>query len=179
MEEHFAGRYEVEVKFRMTSPAALLQRLIDCNAERFVIENYEHDTYFEMANNQLNQQQISMVLRQMRPAGINLWIIKGPGIDRCEAVRLESYEKAQSMLQTLGYRTAFELIKTRSIYFLEQFHITVDHITSLGNFAEISVMTDDQKQLETLKTMCLNCAQFLGLPLDKIEPRSYRQLLGH
>lgn len=179
METHFAGRYEVEVKFRMASPAALLQKLIGSNAECFVNGNYEHDTYFEMENNRLDQRRISMVLRQMRPSGINLWIIKGPGIDRCEAVRLESYEKAQSMLQTLGYLTAFEIIKTRSIYFLEQFHITVDNISGLGDFAEISVMTDDPKQLATLRTLCLNCAENLGLPLDDIESRSYRQLLGH
>jgi len=114
----------------------------------------------------------------MEPSGIKLWIVKGPGVERCEAVNVEAFEKTDSMLQTLGYQPLFEIHKIRSIYFLNSFHITLDYIESLGYFVEISVMTDDETQLKALRDRCIECALRLKLSLDNIETKSYYQLLG-
>ncbi|MCW8331841.1 class IV adenylate cyclase [Photobacterium sp. SDRW27] len=179
MTEHFVGKYEVEYKFRVKAHDLLLQRLISLGASEFVVNNREQDTYYEMADHALAQQKISMSVRSMEPSGIKLWIVKGPGDDRCEAVNVESVEKTDSMLRTLGYRAAFEIAKQRSIYFYQQFHITLDSVSELGCFAEIAVMTNDVDQLETLRHQCLELGVKLGLNGVDIEPRSYRQLLGH
>lgn len=179
MTEHFVGKYEVEFKFRVETHEALLKSLLSQGAEEFVSNNREQDTYFERENGILAGQSLSMSVRSMDPSGIKLWIVKGPGSDRCEAVKIESVEKTCSMLETLGYHRAFTLEKTRSIYFLGQFHITLDVVAGLGCFAEIAVMTDEQEQLDELKSECLQLASRLGLESTGLEPRSYRQLLGH
>ncbi len=179
MSEHFNGKYEVELKFAISSTVNLKQRLGDRRAEIFLLENQERDCYFELEDKKLENAGLSMVLRLMQPSNLKLWIIKGPGKDRCEAVKVESISKTKNMLNTLGYNIAFELLKTRSIYFVGQFHITLDHIEGLGDYAEIAVMTDDNTQLEALREQCLDCAEMLGLSASDIEPRSYRRLLGH
>ncbi|MDX5627268.1 MULTISPECIES: class IV adenylate cyclase [unclassified Brenneria] len=178
MVEHFTGKYEVELKFRIQDIAIFRDTLFGHHPEAFIFENKEHDVYYDDANDGLQKQNISMVLRRMEPSGIKLWIVKGPGAERCEAVNIESFEKADSMLQTLGYKAIHEVGKTRSVYFLDIFHITLDYIESLGHFVEISVMTDDEAQLSPLREQCIECAIRLGLLMDNIETHSYRQLLG-
>ena len=179
MAEHFVGKYEAEYKFRVETHESLRQSLIALGAREFVGNNREQDTYFEREGDILAEQKISMSVRSMKPSGIKLWIVKGPGEDRCEAVNIESVEKTCSMLETLGYRVAFKLEKIRSIYFLEQFHITLDVVSGLGCFAEIAVMTDELGQLDSLKAQCLELGSRLGLDRADIEPKSYRQLLGY
>ncbi|EHD20939.1 MULTISPECIES: class IV adenylate cyclase [Brenneria] len=178
MVEHFMGKYEVELKFRIRDITAFRDTLFSHHPEAFVFENKEHDIYYDGAQNSLYQQNISMLLRRMAPSGIKLWIVKGPEAQRCEAVSVESFEKTDSMLQTLGYNAIHEVYKTRSVYFMGIFHITLDYIESLGHFVEISVMTDDEAKLNTLREQCLDCAILLGLSMDNIENHSYRQLLG-
>lgn len=177
--EHFAGRYEVELKFRVEDLNKIKCELNRFHAQEFAIGNHERDWYFEADEHRLETAGLSMILRQMSPAGIKLWIIKGPGKDRCEAVKVESISTAKNMLYTLGYRVSFELVKTRSIYFLDQFHITLDHIDGLGEYAEIAIMTDDRAQLDLLRESCQRCAKKLGLAPADCEPCSYRQLTGH
>ncbi|MCG8710517.1 class IV adenylate cyclase [Brenneria sp. 4F2] len=178
MVEHFIGKYEVELKFRIQDIAIFRDTLFSHHPEAFIFENKEHDVYYDIANDGLKKQDISMVLRRMEPSGIKLWIVKGPGADRCEAVNIESFEKTDSMLQTLGYKPIYEVAKTRSVYFHDIFHITLDYIESLGHFVEISIMTNDETQLNPLREKCVECALRLGLSMDNIENHSYRQLLG-
>lgn len=178
MIEHFIGKYEVELKFRIQDIAIFRDILFEHHPEAFIFENKEHDVYYDDVNGGLQKQDISMVLRRMEPSGIKLWIVKGPGADRCEAVNIESFEKSDSMLYTLGYRAIYEVDKTRSVYFLDIFHITLDYIESLGHFVEISIMTNDETQLNFLREQCIECALRLGLSMDNIETHSYRQLLG-
>ncbi|WP_409308883.1 class IV adenylate cyclase [Pectobacterium sp. B1J-3] len=178
MVEHFTGKYEVELKFRIQDIIVFRNTLFSLHPEAFVFENKEHDIYYDDAQHSLQQQHISMLLRRMEPSGIKLWIVKGPGVDRCEAVNVESFEKADSMLNTLGYQALYTINKTRSIYFLNIFHITLDYIESLGHFVEISVMTDDETLLKKLREQCIECALKLGLSMDNIENHSYRKLLG-
>ncbi|MEH2920288.1 class IV adenylate cyclase [Samsonia erythrinae] len=178
MAEHFTGKYEVELKFRIEDIVIFRNTLFSLHPEAFVFENKEHDVYYDDEQNRLQRQNIKMLVRRMEPSGIKLWIIKGPAAERCEAVNVEAFEKTDSMLQTLGYKPLFEIQKTRSIYFLNDFHITLDYIESLGHFVEISLMTDDETQLDALRDRCIECALRLGLSLDNIEMKSYYQLLG-
>ncbi|MCV9878217.1 class IV adenylate cyclase [Brenneria izbisi] len=178
MVEHFTGKYEVELKFRIQDIVAFRDTLFSHHPEAFVFENKEHDIYYDDAQHRLQRQNIRMLLRRMEPSGIKLWIVKGPALERCEAVNIESFEKADSMLNTLGYQPLYQINKTRSIYFMNIFHITLDYIESLGYFVEISVMTDDETELAALRDKCIECALRLGLSIDNIENRSYRELLG-
>ncbi|WJV64083.1 class IV adenylate cyclase [Pectobacteriaceae bacterium CE70] len=179
MTEYFRGKYEVEVKFRIQDIVTFREGLFSQHPESYVFENKEYDIYYDSEENKLRHQNISMVLRRMAPSGIKLWIVKGPRTGLSEAVNVESFEITDSILRTLGYKPIFELNKTRSIYFLDTFNITMDYIESLGHYVEISCMTEDDSALDLLREKCQDCALRLGLLLDNIEHQSYRQLLGY
>ncbi|MFL4555021.1 class IV adenylate cyclase [Yersinia kristensenii] len=178
MSEHFVGKYEVELKFQVSNINQLHERLTMYKAVPFTVNNHEKDIYLEANSDDLAAKQISMLLREMNPSGIRLWIVKGPGTERCEASNIEDIDKVKSMLSTLGYQPAFTLEKQRSIYFIGKFHVTVDSLAELGNFAEIAIMTDDFTALDNLKAECRELANVLGLLVEQQENRSYRQLLG-
>lgn len=178
MTTHFLGKYEIELKFKIKDISEFRDTLLSLHPEAFVFENNEYDIYYDDPLASLQKRNMSMVLRSMSPSGIKLWIVKGPEERRCEAVNIESVEKADSMLHTLGYIPIHHVNKTRSIYFLDQFHITLDYIAMLGHYVEISVMTDDEAALQDLEEACVQCALRLGLDMENKEPRSYRQLLG-
>lgn len=178
MSEHFVGKYEVELKFQVSNLTQLHEQLTMHKAVPFTVNNHEKDIYLEANGGDLAAKQISMLLREMNPSGIRLWIVKGPGTERCEASNIEDIDKVKSMLSTLGYQPAFTLEKQRSIYFIGKFHVTVDSLAELGNFAEIAIMTDDFAALDNLKAECRELANGLGLLVEQQENRSYRQLLG-
>ncbi|EEP90708.1 class IV adenylate cyclase [Yersinia kristensenii] len=178
MSEHFVGKYEVELKFKVSNINQLHEQLTMYKAVPFTVNNHEKDIYLEVNSGDLAAKQISMLLREMNPSGIRLWIVKGPGTERCEASNIEDIDKVKSMLSTLGYQPAFTLEKQRSIYFIGKFHVTVDSLAELGDFAEIAIMTDDFTALDNLKAECRELANGLGLLVEQQENRSYRQLLG-
>ncbi|MDQ8027055.1 cell division topological specificity factor MinE, partial [Staphylococcus aureus] len=107
----------------------------------------ETDWYMEHDNTEFSAPTISLCVRRMLPAGINLLIVKGPDLAQCEAVRIEDAEKTVSMFTTLGYHCILNYTKSREIYFLDEFHITIDKLDKLGSFAEFAIMTDDQNKL--------------------------------
>lgn len=66
--------------------------------------------------------------------------------------------------------------KTRSIYFVGKFHITVDHLDGVGDFAEFAIMTDDESLLDGYRAELVILANKFGLSEIDLEHRSYRQM---
>ncbi len=64
----------------------------------------------------------------------------------------------------------------RSIYFVGPFHVTLDHLAGLGDFAELAIMTDDETLLPDYRQQLLSLAARLGLNPERLESRSYRTL---
>lgn len=179
MSEHFQGKFEVELKYRLLDKIAFIDRLKAMPHEVMLEDNQEFDCYFDYpSENQLSlkQQNKSICIREMQPSNIKLWIVKGPEADRCEAVNISDTDKAKSMLTTMGLVPVLEMRKTRSIYFIGEFHVTVDHLTDLGDFAELAIMTDDEQQLISYEKELLELAAKLGLKADQKQTQSYRQL---
>lgn len=179
MTDHFRGKYEAELKFRISDPEPVQARLEALQAQPYLLDNHEVDHYFESPSATLGPQRISMCLREMQPSGIRLWIVKGPGESQCEAVNISDCAKAAVMLETLGFHPYFRMEKERSIYFCRQFHITLDHLPGLGHFTEVAIMTDDAGQLPELYQQLTLFARELGLRDQSLEKRSYRRLLGY
>ena len=173
---HFVGKYEVEFKYRLQSKAGFLNRLKQLPIEIRLEDNAEYDCYYDLADHELKLQGKSVCIREMQPSGIKLWIVKGPEADRCEAVDINDAERAKSMLQNMGYQLVLELRKTRSIYFIGEFHVTVDNLAGIGDFAELAIMTDDESAVARYKTELLELAVELGLTPEMQEHQSYRQL---
>lgn len=179
MQQHFIGRFEVELKYRLSNKTAFLERLKAMPHEIMLEENQECDCYFDYpaeTNLSLKQQNKSICIREMQPSNIKLWIVKGPEADRCEAVNISDTNKAKSMLATMELTPVLEMRKTRSIYFIGKFHVTVDHLAGLGDFAELAIMTDDESLLSTYETELSELAGELGLEQNQKQTQSYRQL---
>lgn len=173
---HFSGKFEVELKYRLLDRDAFFAVLQTRNPEVMLEDNLEHDCYFDLASHSLISEHKSLCIREMQPSGIMLWILKGPEKDRCEAVNITDATKAKSMLHTLGYECVLEIKKRRSIYFLGKFHLTLDHLDGLGDFAELAIMTDDEALLPEFEAQLLQLATDLGLCEAQRELLSYRQL---
>lgn len=137
MTTHFLGKYEIELKFKIKDIREFRNTLLSLHPKAFVFENNKYDIYYDDPFASLHKRNMSMMLRSMSPSGINLWIVKGPEERPCEAVNIESFEKTDSMLHTLGYIPIHHVNKTRSIYFLDQFHSTLYYISMLGHYVEI------------------------------------------
>lgn len=180
--EHFAGKYEAELKFHLSDPDAFLKRITLAGAEPFHLNNREIDCYYERPTSEhsdstLKKSGISMCIREMQPSGIKLWIVKGPDASECEAINIDDCEKVASMVEKLGFQPSLRMEKNRSIYFLGRYHITFDHLPTLGYFAEIAIMTDDEHAVPDLLNDLRHQALALGLEDSQREMRSYRQML--
>ena len=66
----------------------------------------------------------------------------------------------------------------RDIWFLGDFHVTLDHVPNLGDFVELAVMTDDEASLSGWATRIEALAAELGLSADALQTRSYRAMLA-
>lgn len=74
--DHFQGKYEVELKYRLQSKSDFLETLSLIPHEIMLQENIESDWYFDDRNRALHAQNKSVCIRIMEPSGIKLWIVK-------------------------------------------------------------------------------------------------------
>ncbi|MEQ8305899.1 MAG: class IV adenylate cyclase [Hoeflea sp.] len=175
--DHFNGRYEVERKFRVDALERVREELAARGAAAFTLGNRETDIFLDMPDGRLAGTEQQQVLRVMQPSGRVLWICKGPGADRCVAMDLDNPDKALEMLTALGFEETGRLTKARDIYFIDDYHVTLDHLEGLGSFVEVAVMTDDADSLADWTERVEAFAFELGLDAASIENRSYRTML--
>ncbi|MEQ8479932.1 MAG: class IV adenylate cyclase [Hoeflea sp.] len=176
--DHFKGRYEVERKYRVETLEQIRADLASKGAVAFALGNQETDIFLDMPDRRLAGAGQQQVLRIMRPSGRVLWICKGPGADRCVAMDLDDPDKALEMLAALGFGEAGRLTKARDIYFLGDFHVTLDNLEGLGSFVEVAVMTDDAEKLANWTERVEAFALELGLETTSLENRSYRAIMA-
>lgn len=175
--EHFKGRFEVERKFRVDDIAAIQTRLDQIGAIAFTVGNSETDVFFDMPDGRLETNNQFHTLRHMLPSDRVLWISKGPAKDECVAMDLSDFDKATQMLLSLGFVEQRQISKKRDIYFVDQFHVTLDDVAGLGTFVELAIMTDDETALPRLRNEVEQAAELLGLLQFPEENGSYRQML--
>lgn len=173
---HFQGKYEVELKYRLHSKSDFLNTLSQIPHEVMHQDNVETDWYFDRPDGSLQAENKSLCIRTVEPSNIQLWIVKGPEPDRCEATNIADFSNALSMLDTMGFEVVLKAQKTRSIYFVEQFHITVDSLEGIGDFAEFAIMTDDESKLPVYRSQLEALAQQFGLTDDALQTKSYKQM---
>ena len=174
---HFDGRYEVERKYRVHSLEPLRSKILSMGAVAFTLANVETDIFLDQADGRLAANGQQQVMRLMEPSGRVLWICKGPGPDLCVAMDLDAAGKALEMLSALGFQETGRLSKQRDIYFLGDFHITLDRLDGLGCFVEIAVMTDDPDSLSDWAGRLETFAGGLGLGAAQRETMSYRAMM--
>jgi adenylate cyclase class 2 len=113
----------------------------------------------------------------MRPSNRTLWISKGPGPDRCVAMDLPDHDQAAAMLKSLGFSTSKKIEKQRDIYFIGDYHVTLDTVPNLGTFVELAIMTDDEAALPKHREGVAAMAERIDLLACVEEEKSYREML--
>ncbi|WED24128.1 class IV adenylate cyclase [Vibrio sp. JC009] len=175
--DHFQGKYEVELKYRLKSKSDFLHTLRQMPHKVMLEDNAEFDKYYDTPDRKLSAQNKSLCIRTMEPSGIKLWIVKGPEPDRCEATNIMDANSASGMLETLGYEVSLQARKVRSIYFIDEYHITVDSLDNIGDFAEFAIMTDEEERLSAYRKELEKLAFKFGLTDQELEPRSYKDMV--
>ena len=177
MSDHFQGKFEAELKYHLKNPLQFATALKNAGATVFAQDNQETDWYMEHHRIAPSASTISLCVRKMSPSGINLLIVKGPDSSQCEAVRIEDAEKTVSMFKTLGYNCYLNYTKSRQIYFLNEFHLTIDKIDELGSYAEFAIMTDDQTKLPFYTAQLQKLAAKFGFNETMRESKNYKTLM--
>lgn len=177
--------YEVELKFPLPEPAAVLSRLEELEAERGE-PVAQSDIYF---NHPLRDfAETDEALRVRSVDGKNSITYKGPVIDPQAKIRREieipfgtstlDGKRFVEMLGILGFRDVKTVRKTRVPYELEwegrELEVAFDKVDGLGTFLEIEVIAQDAGR-DSARESILRLAGHLGL--EHSERRSYLQLL--
>ncbi|WP_258570762.1 class IV adenylate cyclase [Flavimaribacter sediminis] len=176
--DHFVGKFEVERKFAVDDLTATRERLRALEAVAFTLGNRETDVFLDTADRRLSKNGQQQVVRLMEPSQRVLWISKGPGADACVAMDLEGFDKALVILMSLGFEETGRLVKDRDIYFVGDFHVTLDRVPNLGSFVELAVMTDDEASLSFWASRIDAFAEKLQLRQSALQTRSYRSMLS-
>jgi adenylate cyclase class 2 len=176
---------EVEVKYRVDDPAAVVARLGALGADR-AAERTDADHYFNAPDRDF--QQTDEAFRLRRIGAENRLTYKGPKREaatktRTEIeVRLADGDAAAAdtgrMLVSLGYRPVAVVRKRRTVYHLTRgpfaVEVCADDVDRVGSFVEVEVVAEEAR-FEEAKAAVLALAAELGLTHQ--ERRSYLEML--
>ncbi len=176
---------EVEVKYRVPDPAAVVGRLLTSGATR-VGEAVEADHYFNAPDRDFRQTDEAFRLRRVGDA--NRFTYKGPKRGGPTKTRTEielgvepgdaGAAVAERMVVALGFRPVAVVRKARTTYQLARgpFALTVcvDVAERVGTFVEVEAVCDEAG-FAAAQAAVLALAAELGL--TDPEPRSYLRML--
>ena len=176
---------EVEVKYRVDDPAAIVERLRAIGRTP-VTTRTDEDHYFNAPDRDLKQTDEAFRLRCI--GAENRLTYKGPRRDRETKTRTEIEVRLadgpqvvadmERMLVSLGYRPVALVRKERSIHHAtwsgESIEVCVDRVDCVGNFVELEIVAEESR-FEAAKAAVLGLAAELGL--SNPERRSYLEML--
>jgi adenylate cyclase class 2 len=176
---------EVELKYRVADPEAVLERLHGLRAVR-VGEAVEADHYFNAPDRDFKATGEAFRLR--RDGAANRFTYKGPKHTAVTKTRTEievpvadgdaGAVAAEQLVRALGYRPVAVVRKTRTAYDVARGDFTatvcLDAVAGLGSFVEVEVVCDEANASGAEATV-LGLAAELGL--TDVEPRSYLGML--
>jgi adenylate cyclase class 2 len=177
--------FEVEQKFRINDPTALISRLTALHVE-LGEPQLQVDTYFRHPARDFAQTDEALRIRQVGEK--NRITYKGPKIDRTTKTRREielplqpSQQHAEQfgeLLAALGFQSVTAVRKQRRYGEMQwngqRVEIALDEVDHVGTFAELE-LTADQSGLDAARACLASLAAELGL--TQVERRSYLELL--
>lgn len=174
---------EVEVKAKVENFTYIKKILIDKLNADFKGTEYQEDTYFNAPHKDFA---ITDEAFRIRKISLNdetqLFITyKGPKIDSKSKTRTE-YETdigdsqiAKNIFESLGFKVTADVVKSREIYHLEDFEVTLDTVKNAGTFIEIEKTLDDAEDYNQSLNEIFNLFEKLGIT-EGFERKSYLEL---
>lgn len=160
---------EIEVKFSLAQRPALVAKLKAAGAERLYPETFEDNIILDRRGELKTK---GALLRIRKFGKYVLATFKGPvsidgGVKSREEIQtgIESFEKAISLFDSLGYRPVFRYQKFREVWRLRETEVVLDR-TPIGEYFEI------EGALEKIREVVAE----LGLRMDDAIRSSYADL---
>lgn len=176
-------KWEVEQKYMVEDPPKLRLALAQLGFSLIRIEDHA-DVYFRHPCRDFRASDEAFRLRRLDD---QTWVTyKGKRLEAAVKTRPETelavhtgdYEQWTYVLQQLGFSPLPAVCKKRSVYSnlagseeMREFVVTLDKVETLGDFAEIELLVDDQNQLESAAKKIAQIGAKLGL--NNVEHRSY------
>lgn len=178
--------YEVELKFRLPSPADGLKKQLLAIQAVSLGERTQEDIYFRHPVRDFAT--TDEALRIRRDGDRNAMTYKGPLLDTQSKTRQEieidfdsgshAAEQMWALLRALGFRDVRRIHKLRQLYSLtwqeRRFQVGIDQVERLGLFVELESMATDQ-DWQVARDSALALARQLNLADS--ERKSYLELL--
>ena len=144
---------EVELKVRVPCLDPVRERLLALSAE-FCGKAHEHDIYYNAPHRDFGKTDEAVRVRYTNDQAVVTY--KGPkiktfGLKAREELNfsVESGETFEKMLDRLGFTKTLEVNKWRENYRLGRASIALDQVEELGTFAEIEIITEDDRENPT------------------------------
>ncbi len=108
---------------------------------------------------------------------------KGPKIDTSSKTReeleieIQDHSKLLTLLRKIGFFPVIEVKKSRKCYLFKDIIISLDSVKCLGDFIELEIGVADKKSINDVKSRLLSLLKQLKIPQEKLERRSYLELL--
>ena len=161
---------EIEVKFYLEHLDRLRAHLIEIGAELVQPRTHEINLRFDTPSEELSRSYRVLRLRQDTDARMTY---KGPG-ELIEGTRLRqeiefvvsNFQAARAFLEALGFQVRMVYEKYRTVYDLDQVHVTLDEMP-YGEFCELEGETPQH---------IINLSQRLGLNWERRVLDSYTVL---
>lgn len=177
--------FEVEQKFKIEDPAALIARLTALRVEMGE-PKLQVDAYFRHPARDFAR--TDEALRIRRVGEVNCITYKGPKIDQTTKTRREielplapgemAAEQFAELLQALGFRPVAKVRKQRRYGAIQSgglhVEIALDEVDRVGRFAELELAADEAG-LDAARACLASLANELGL--KQVERRSYLEML--
>jgi len=175
---------EAECKFRVHDAPSTRDRLKELGAV-YLRREMHRDTYLRHPSRDFRETDEALRIREVD--GEPFITYKGPRLVGPIKIRPEielpmtsgTVDDWLKIWGHLGFAVALTFPKTRELYTLEHDQrsvtITLDHVESLGFFAEVELILFDPNEIEQAQKDIQAVGQRLGL--NEVEPRSYLGML--
>ncbi len=175
-----ASLFEVEIKAHLDDLTRIQSGLIQLGA---LYKKTFQQTDIYLQHPIRNFAQTDEALRIRYSEDKNYITYKGPKIDQTsktrEEIEIEFHEpdKLLKLLRKIGFTIVREVSKFRQIYALDEITICLDTINGLGNFIELEIDVSNENEIIIAKNQLLLILDKLQIPSNKLERRSYLELL--
>lgn len=172
---------EIELKFKVENLEDVKRKLINSECEMSE-ELHQKDTIFVSDLNDTKSEEGKIFIRIRKENEKIELNLKKQGKERIESKEIEfnvdSFEKTNDFLETLGLKQWVTVEKTRVTTKYKEFNICIDVVKELGNFVEIELLTDDNLDIEICKNKLLEIAKELNINTENIVKKHYDTMMN-
>lgn len=171
---------EIELKFKIKNMNSFMEKLkeLDCKIGDIVLQN---DTIYVVDLNHVESVENSIWLRVRKEnEKVELNLKKQSSkIQESKEIEFEvsSYEKANQLLETLGYQKWVVVNKKRRYSKYLNYNLCIDEVERLGSFVEIELLVDEEDKRDYIPAL-LEVAKLFDLIEENIINSHYDTMIS-